>query len=117
MSGERPTGKDALHARASDALADESVGVDVADPTGLDPEPPNAPTGSVVDTHGARRDDLDRPLALIGTTHLPSYGMPCCGHRISDHSSESTRYGYTSRCACCNQGNRLADAIMLMVEQ
>lgn len=57
--------KDALHARASDALADESVGVDVAYSGGLDPEPSNPTTGSVVDSYGARRDDLDRSTGLI----------------------------------------------------
>lgn len=47
---------------------------------------------------------------------LPDYGMPCCGHRVVQHSDEPHGYGDTSRCSCCTSARRLANALMLMAE-
>ena len=42
------------------------------------------------------------------------HGLPCCGHRLVQHSSAPNGFGNTDRCQCCRNGQPLADALMLM---
>lgn len=47
---------------------------------------------------------------------LPTYGMPCCGHRVVEHGSESKATSSSRDCRCCRDGERLADALLLMAD-
>jgi hypothetical protein len=48
---------------------------------------------------------------------LPTYGMPCCGHRITQHTDEPSTWGQPPpACSCCRGAARLGAALLLMAE-
>lgn len=54
---------------------------------------------------------------MIGTAFvLPTYGMPCCGHRIAEHTDDQSNWGKGAppACSCCMGAARLGAALLLM---